>query len=81
MLIVFGRKPSAMALRATSIEKLAGLLKKLKQEKIPWYILGKGSNVILPDEDFDGCIIKLFSEEARISNQISCPINSRLLAY
>lgn len=43
----------------TSIEKLAGLLKKLKQEKIPWYILGKGSNVILPDEDFDGCIIKL----------------------
>ena len=42
-----------------SIEKLVELIKKLKQEKIPWYILGSGSNVILPDEDFPGVIIKL----------------------
>ena len=26
---------------------------------MPWYILGGGSNVIIPDEDFAGVIIKL----------------------
>lgn len=42
-----------------SIEHLKGLLSYLKENNIPWYVLGNGSNVILPDEDFAGVIIKL----------------------
>lgn len=41
------------------IDDLSSLIKYLNKENIPWYVLGGGSNVILPDEDFDGAIIKL----------------------
>ncbi len=41
------------------IDELSSLIKYLNKEGIPWYVLGGGSNVILPDEDFDGAIIKL----------------------
>ena len=41
------------------IDDLSSLIKYLNKENIPWYVLGGGSNVILPDEDFDGVIIKL----------------------
>ena len=41
------------------IDELSTLIKYLNKENIPWYVLGGGSNVILPDEDFDGAIIKL----------------------
>ena len=42
-----------------SLKDLQDLLAFLQQEKRPWYILGGGSNVILPDTDFNGVIIKL----------------------
>src|SRR5699024_4940940 len=42
-----------------SIDALSNLLKYLNDNKMPWYVLGGGSNVILPDDDFSGVIIKL----------------------
>ncbi len=42
-----------------SLRQLQDLLAFLQQEKMSWYILGSGSNVILPDTDFNGVIIKL----------------------
>ena len=45
--------------RVESIEKLGLLLKYLNNNNISWYVLGGGSNVLLPDEDYDGVIIKL----------------------
>lgn len=43
----------------SSEEKLVKLIDYLKNEKMSWYILGGGSNLILPDEDYDGVIINL----------------------
>ena len=43
----------------SSEEKLVKLIDYLKNEKMSWYILGGGSNVIIPDEDYDGVIINL----------------------
>lgn len=40
-------------------EKLVKLLDYIKNEKMSYYILGGGSNVIIPDEDYDGVIINL----------------------
>ena len=40
-----------------SIDELIELLKYLKQNNIAYFLLGNGSNIILPDEIFDGCII------------------------
>ena len=45
--------------RVESIEKLGLLLKYLNNNNISWYVLGGGSNVLLPDEDYDGVIINL----------------------
>ena len=39
--------------------ELIEILKYLKKNNIPYYILGSGSNVILPDNYFNGAIIKL----------------------
>ena len=43
----------------SSEEKLVKLLDYIKNEKMSWFILGGGSNVIIPDEDYDGVIINL----------------------
>lgn len=43
----------------SSIANLQKLLKYLADKNISWYVLGGGSNVILPDQDFSGAIIKL----------------------
>ncbi len=42
-----------------TINDLQNLVIYLDEEKIPYYLLGKGSNVILPDTDFKGVIINL----------------------
>lgn len=42
-----------------SVENLACLLKYLNDMNMPWYVLGGGSNVILPDSNYDGVIIRL----------------------
>jgi len=39
--------------------ELINLLKYLKENQIKYFILGNGSNVILPDETFDGVVISL----------------------
>ena len=42
-----------------NIEKLALLMKYIKEKKIKYKVLGLGSNVIFSDDVFDGVIIKL----------------------
>lgn len=44
-------------IKVNDITSLVNLLEEIKEEK--YLILGKGSNVILPDEDYDGTIILL----------------------
>ncbi len=46
-------------IKPTSKEKLLDLVKYINKQNIPYYILGKGSNVILPDSPFSGVIISL----------------------
>ena len=41
-----------------SIEELVSVIEKLKEYKTKWFVLGNGSNIILP-EYYDGVIIKL----------------------
>ncbi len=46
-------------LQVTDISKIPSLIKFLKKEAITYVVLGEGSNVILPDEFFQGVIISL----------------------
>lgn len=42
-----------------SIEKLIKLIKYIKKEKVPYFIIGNGSNIIIDDKNYNGIIIKL----------------------
>lgn len=42
-----------------NINSLIELIKHLKKENYKYFIIGKGSNIILPDEDYDGVVIIL----------------------
>ena len=53
-----------------NVEELKDLLKNLNIKNIKYYILGGGSNVILPDENFDGAIIKLAIKNLEIKDDI-----------
>lgn len=55
----YGIKTTAKYVIKPFKDKLVSLLEYLEKEDIKWYILGSGSNVILPDKTFDGAIIKL----------------------
>ena len=54
-----------------NVEELKRILKNLRDTKIKYYILGGGSNVIIPDENFDGAIIKLKFENLEIKDDIT----------
>ena len=45
--------------KPNSVENLKELINYLKENNIKYFILGKGSNVILPDENYDGVVIIL----------------------
>src|SRR5689334_21238650 len=46
-----------------SEEELLDLLEFAKKEQLPWMILGKGSNLIFPDEGWPGLVITLIHYE------------------
>lgn len=53
--------------RANSEEVLSGILKLCRESAIPTFILGKGSNILVSDMGWRGCVILLTDELARIS--------------
>src|SRR4030043_137490 len=44
-----------------------------KKNRIPFFLLGGGSNVLFPDKGFKGLVIKIENRELKIEN---CKINS-----
>ena len=57
--------------KPNNIIELKELLEKLNKDNTKYYILGGGSNVILPDENFDGAIIKLALKDLEIKDDIT----------
>lgn len=60
-------------------DKVGDLLNYLDNSNINWYILGKGSNVILPDNDFDGAIISLENLNEIVIKDDVCSVGSGVL--
>ena len=50
-------------------EKLPKLIKLLKELKLPYFILGGGSNLLVADEGFRGVAIKISNIKYKISNR------------
>ena len=51
--------PAAVFLTPSSVEETAAVMKVLREEEIPWYILGRGSNVLCRDSGYKGAVVCL----------------------
>lgn len=51
--------PAAYLFEPGNAEELKYLIDTLKKEEYPYYVIGKGSNLIFQDEGFDGAVIKI----------------------
>lgn len=61
----------AVALRPGSRGELADALGVLGDEGVPWFVLGRGSNVLAPDSGYDGVVIILSGVLAGVAWQRS----------
>lgn len=59
--------PAALFVAAHSYAALSRTLSVLAAERVEWVILGKGSNVLVADGGYDGCVITLDDEFSRHS--------------
>lgn len=51
--------PAALLLQPNTAEETKELIRLLKEEEIPYYIKGNGSNLIVRDEGYDGAMIEM----------------------
>jgi len=62
---------SRFIIKPYNVKCLKKLLKYLKEKNIKYFVLGKGSNVILPDKDYSGAIIILdYLKDIKINDNI-----------
>lgn len=55
---------------AKNPDDLVEAVKAAKQERIKYYILAGGSNILVADEGFQGLVIKVENKELRIKNRV-----------
>ena len=58
--------PAALLVRADDLPALKRTISVLAREGVDWVVLGKGSNVLVSDEGYDGCVIVLGSGFSRV---------------
>ncbi|MDM8271371.1 UDP-N-acetylmuramate dehydrogenase [Thermophilibacter provencensis] len=59
--------PAALVVVAHSYGALQRTLEVLAQEGVEWVLLGKGSNVLVSDKGYDGCVVLLDGEFSRMT--------------
>ena len=59
--------PAALFVAAHSYAALARTVAVLAAERVDWVIVGKGSNLLVADRGYDGCVITLDDEFSRIA--------------
>ena len=58
-------------------EELADCLKWAKDRRLPWFLLGAGSNVLISDQGFPGLVLKLAGEFTRFSvDETNCTVRA-----
>jgi UDP-N-acetylmuramate dehydrogenase len=59
--------PAALFIKPKNSSELAQAVKILKENSIKYFILGRGSNILVSDEGYEGCIIDMSAYLNRIS--------------
>lgn len=58
--------PAKWLVEVKSVEELKGLITLAKENDVPYFVLGGGSNTLASDEGFEGLVIKLAMREVKI---------------
>lgn len=58
---------AALFVTADTYEALVTTLDVLNRESVPWVILGRGTNVLVADEGYAGCVVTLGRDFSRVS--------------
>lgn len=61
--------PARILLKADRVEQLQAVLALLREQEVPYMILGKGSNLLVSDEGYDGVVICLGEGMSAISHE------------
>ncbi|WP_416151831.1 UDP-N-acetylmuramate dehydrogenase [Salipaludibacillus sp. HK11] len=61
--------PAKLFFEPSSVKELQEGLAEIKKRSIPWFALGRGSNVLVADEGLDGVVIKLGDGLAQLDQQ------------
>lgn len=67
--------PAGLFIEPRNINELKSSVKAAREHKVPIFILGGGSNVLISDEGFDGVVIRLSGDFNRVDihdNEITC---------
>ncbi|MDD3044585.1 MAG: UDP-N-acetylmuramate dehydrogenase [Candidatus Delongbacteria bacterium] len=75
--------PAAVYAAPDGSKELAAVVEVCKENNIPYYILGRGSNILVSDRGFDGCVIDMtesFRDIAAEGNLIAAGAGSLLSA-
>lgn len=59
--------PASCLVTPDSVEILVRLVRECRNNHIPYYVIGNGSNLLVSDEGFDGIIIKISKNMSNIS--------------
>jgi len=57
--------PARLFLEAENLFELKTALKVARKFNIPWFVLGRGTNILVSDEGFEGLVLRLGSEFSR----------------
>ena len=67
--------PARLFVTPESPRQISTLIKACNEQKIPYYVLGRGTNLLVDDRGYRGVIIQIgsaFSRLKREGNQIRC---------
>ena len=56
--------------KAYSVNEIKDVLKIVKENKIPLFILGNGTNLLVKDEGFDGIVLQIKLDNIKIEDNI-----------
>ena len=59
--------PAALVVRCNDHRSLVRTIDVLTHEKVKWVVMGKGSNVLVSDDGYEGCVILLGRDFSRVS--------------
>ncbi|MDR2196660.1 MAG: FAD-binding protein [Coriobacteriales bacterium] len=57
--------PAALLIECATLADLKAALAVIREHRLPWVIIGKGSNLLVADEGFEGAVLVLGSEFKR----------------